>query len=214
MIYCTFWPWHMKKKSISYTWTARKNTLLLLPPWGTSWKTSGESKNSNVRIWKQKNQPRKWWPSIVPAEFLPLSLPFFSPGQFPTSDWWLHYAKIDWAAMGHLMFFEKGLVTRCVKDGGRDVIILLLVFVLLRTLFFFLLFVNFPNRIWDGHVTGNRESKGNNIEATTQHVYTYIDLASAIQIPSLPFLIFPSFPSLVSCRLRAKAHATLSCKRF
>ena len=99
-----------EKKSISYTWTARKNTLLLLPPWGTLWKNLwGKSewirKNSNLRIWKLKNQPRKWWPSIVPAEFLPLSLPFFSPGQFPTSDWWLHYAKIDWAAMGHLMFF-------------------------------------------------------------------------------------------------------------
>lgn len=46
------------------------------------------------------------------------------------------------------IFFVKGLVTRCVKDGGRDVIILLLVFVLLRTLFFFLLFVHFPTVMW------------------------------------------------------------------
>lgn len=173
-------------------------------------KTSGESKNSNLRIWKQKNQPRKWWPSIVPAEFLPLSLPFFSSGQFPASDWWLHYVKIDWAAMGHLMFFcertshkmRERWWTWCNYPSSR--------LCPSSHSFLFSPVCSFPHR----HVTGNHESKGNNIEATTQHVYTYIDLASAIQIPSLPFLIVPSSPSLVYCRLRAKVHATLSCKRF
>ena len=169
MIYRTFWPWHMKKRSYHIHEPPEKIRCYCCLHGEHHGKTSGESKNSNVRIWKQKNQPRKWWPSIVPAEFLPLSLPFFSPGQFPTSDWWLHYAKIDWAAMGHLMFFwertshkmRERWWTWCDYPSSR-------------TLFFFLLFVHFPNRIWDRHVTGNRESQGKqhwSYHATCVHLH-------------------------------------------